>query len=318
MNKKPIGPLLHKRRFSKSSCGLGLLILLVAFAASLSHAQELEPRTYANTPVGMNFLIVGYGYSEGGIATDPSLPLQNANLVVQGPVLAYVRSLNVWGMSGKFNAVVPYACASGTAELDGEPRERNVCGLADPKFRFSVNFYGAPALSVKEFAGYRQEIIAGASLQVTPPLGHYEADKLVNIGTNRWSVKPEIGVSKAAGPVTLELSAAVTFYGENDNYLGDKKREQEPLYGLQGHVIYGFSSGVWAALDITYYTGGRTTVDGTKRDDLQESSRLGATIAVPVDPRNSVKLYFSTGVSTRTGTDFDTAGIAWQYRWGGR
>jgi hypothetical protein len=29
-----------------------------------------------------------------------------------------------------------------------------------------------------------------------------------------------------------------------------------------------------------------------------------------------LKLYAHTGVYTRTGTDFDTIGLAWQYRWG--
>jgi hypothetical protein len=28
----------------------------------------------------------------------------------------------------------------------------------------------------------------------------------------------------------------------------------------------------------------------------------------------SIKLYASTGVSTRFGNDFDTVGLAWQYR----
>jgi hypothetical protein len=86
---------------------------------------------------------------------------------------------------------------------------------------------------------------------------------------------------------------------------------------VQGHLLYGFRSGIWVALNGTYYTGGRTTVDGVKGDDLQENSRLGATVALPMNRRNSVKLYASTGVSTRTGSDFDAVGIAWQYRWGG-
>ncbi len=62
--------------------------------------------------------------------------------------------------------------------------------------------------------------------------------------------------------------------------------------------------------------GGRTTVDGVKGNDLQRNSRAGVNIALPVNKYNSVKLYGSTGVSTRTGSNFDIVGIAWQYRWG--
>ena len=294
-----------------------LLVLVLAAVGWEAYAQDLEPRAYANTPTGLNFLIAGYGYLTGGVATDPSLPLQNANLQVHSTILAYARSLDVWGKSGKVDVVVPYAWLSGSADVAGQPREREVSGFGDPRFRFSVNFYGAPALSLQEFAGYRQDLILGASLQVSAPLGQYDSDKLVNIGTNRWSIKPELGLSKAFGPLTLELAAGVSIYTDNHDFFGGQTRAQDPIYSLQGHVLYHFRSGIWAALDITYYTGGRTTIDGVEGNDLQKNVRLGATVALPVTRHHSVKLYASTGVSTRTGSDFDAVGIAWQYRWGG-
>jgi hypothetical protein len=48
---------------------------------------------------------------------------------------------------------------------------------------------------------------------------------------------------------------------------------------MQGHVIYGFRRGIWASLDATYYSGGRTSVDGVEGDDRQASVRVGATLA---------------------------------------
>jgi hypothetical protein len=279
------------------------------------------PRTgaaeYANIPTGLNFLIAGYGYVTGGVATDPALPLQNAHLQIHNVVLAYARSLDVLGMSGKVDVVLPYAWLSGSADVAGQPREREVSGFGDPRFRFSVNFYGAPALSLQEFAGYRQDLILGASLQVSAPLGQYNSDKAVNIGTNRWSIKPELGISKAFGPLTLELDAGVSIYTDNHDFFGGKTRAQDPIYSIQGHVLYHFGSRLWVALDGTYYTGGRTTIDGVEGNDLQKNTRLGATVALTVNRHNSVKLYASTGASTRTGSDFDAIGIAWQYRWGG-
>src|SRR5262252_7520935 len=119
--------------------------------------------------------------------------------------MAYARALDVWGRSGKVDVVLPYAWLSGSADVAGQPRARDVSGLADPRLRFSVNLYGAPALALPEFARYKQDLIIGASVQVSVPLGQYDPDKLVNIGTNRWFVKPEIGISKALGPLTLEL-----------------------------------------------------------------------------------------------------------------
>ena len=147
------------------------------------------------------------------------------------------------------------------------------------------------------------------------PLGQYDSDKLVNLGTNRWSVKPEIGISKVWGPLTLEAAAGVTFYTTNDDFFGGKRREQEPLYSIQGHLIYNSGAGVWGGVNGTYYTGGRTTTDGVQDDNFQGNTRLGLTFSLPVNRHNSIKFYASTGVSTRTGSDFDAAGIAWQYRW---
>jgi hypothetical protein len=292
-------------------------LLFLASVGAVAYAQNLEPRAYANTPIGLNFLIAGYSYLTGGVATDPALPLENAHLQIHSAVLAYARSLDVWGTSGKIDAIVPYAWLSGSADVMGQPREREVSGFADPRFRFSVNLYGAPALSLQEFASYRQDLIIGASLQVSAPLGQYNADKLVNIGTNRWSFKPELGISKAWGPLTLELTTGVTIYADNHDFLDGKTRAQAPIYSVQGHMIYNVRPAIWVALDGTYYTGGRTTVDGVEGDDLQKNTRLGATVALSVNRYNSIKLYGSTGVSTRTGSDFNALGIFWQYRWGG-
>jgi hypothetical protein len=298
---------------------IGAVLAVTAFAlmAWEARGQDLEPRTYSNIPVGLNFLIAGYGYSVGGVVTDPSFPLEDGDVQIHSTVLAYARAVDVWGTSGKFDVVLPFAWVSGTATFRGQPREREVSGLADPRFRFSVNLYGAPALSLQEFADYEQHLIIGTSLRVSAPLGQYDSSKLLNIGTNRWSIKPEIGLSKALGPLTLELDAGVTFYTNNDDFLNGMTLEQDPIYAVQGHLIYNFGAGVWGALDATYYTGGRTTVDGVKGDTLQENTRLGLTVALPVNRYNSIKLYASTGVFARTGSNFNTGGIVWQFRWGG-
>jgi hypothetical protein len=301
------------RLVSRFVAGVALVVSLAG--AGAVEAQDLEPRAYANAPVGLNFLILGYGYSRGDVAVDSSAPIEDAELMAHAAVLAYARALNVWGHAGKLEVVLPYGWVSGTATVAGQPQEREVSGLGDPRVRLSVLLYGAPALSLTQFADYTPDFIVGASLGVTLPLGQYDSDRLVNVGTNRWSVKPELGVSKTLGAFTLELTTSVTFYTENDHFLGSRTLERDPLYAVQGHVIYHTRRGVWAAVDATYYSGGSTTIDG-KRGERQENVRLGATIAIPVDRRNSVKLYGSIGAISRIGGDFDTVGIAWLYRWG--
>jgi hypothetical protein len=294
------------------------LACIACLAASTpARSQDAEPRSYSNAPVGTHFLIAGYVYTQGGIAFDPALPIENVDLTTSSGIVAYATAFDVLGLSAKFDAIVPYTWLSGSAEYQGEPVERDVNGFADPRFRVSVNLYGAPALSAAEFAGYRQDLIVGVSLQVQAPWGQYDSSRLVNIGTNRWWVKPELGVSKALGPWTLEFAAGGTFYADNDDFYGGKHRSQDPLYSMRGHAIYNFRSGIWASLDATWFVGGRTTVNGILDNNLQQNWRVGATLTLPVDRQNSVKFNLSSGVSARTGNGFDLAGIAWQYRWGG-
>jgi hypothetical protein len=294
-----------------------LAVCVLTGVVSPARAQDIEPRAYSNAPVGVNFLIAGYAYTRGGLSFDSAVPITNANLDTSNAVLAYARVLDLWGKSGKFDAIVPYTWLSGTADYRGEPVQRTVSGFARPAFRLSINLYGAPALTLKEFAGWEQDLIIGASLQVSPPWGQYDASRIVNIGTNRWSFKPEVGISKAVGPWTLEIQAAATFFTDNDDFYGGTTRSQDLLYSLQGHLIYGFRSGIWASFDATYFAGGRTTVNGVLSNDLQQNWRVGATLALPVDRANSIKFYASSGVAARTGNNFDLIGVAWQYRWGG-
>jgi hypothetical protein len=289
--------------------------MALAAASGEAHAQDLEPRAYANTPPGLNFLIGGYAWSEGGVGTDQSVPLEDAEVEIDGLVAAYVRTLDLWGRSGKVDLIVPYAWLSGSATLAGQPREREVVGLGDPKLRFSVLLHGGPALSLQEFRDYEPDWIVGASLDVTAPLGQYDSDKLVNIGTNRWSFKPEIGISKTVGPLTLEVAPGVRFYTTNDDFLDGKTLRIDPLFAVQSHLIYSITPGIWLGLDPLYYTGGRPSVDGEESERL-ENVRVGLTLSLPVNRYNSVKLYGSTGAHARTGTDFDTLGIVWQFRWG--
>jgi len=301
-------------RWLANAAALALALLAGSPAA---RAQDIEPRAYSNAPVGVNFLIAGYAATRGGVAFDPSLPITDPDLRTSNALLAYARVLDLGGMSGKFDVVVPFSWLDGTAVFAGAPIERVVNGFGDPAFRLSVNFYGAPALTMREFAKYRQDVIVGASLRVTAPLGQYDDSRVVNIGTNRWSFKPELGISKTEGRWTLEGQAAATFYTRNDDFYGGHARSQDSVYSIQGHAIYNLPSGIWASVDVTLFGGGRTTIDGVRGSDLQQNWRIGGTLAFPVDPRNSLKLYASSGVSARTGNSFDLVGVAWQYRWGG-
>jgi hypothetical protein len=292
----------------------GLLLALLSLRA---FAQDIEPRAYSNAPVGVNFVIAGVVRTQGALSFDAAVPIENAKLDTTTAVLAYARVLDIGGKSGKFDVIVPYTHLQGTADYQGVPVSRDVTGFGRPALRLSVNFPGAPPLALRDFRGWKQDLIVGASLQVSPPLAQYDENRIVNIGANRWTIKPEIGVSKAIGKWIVEGQAAAVFFTDNDDFYGGHTRSQKPIYTMQGHLIHGFSSGTWFAIDATYFAGGRSDIDGELSNDLQQNWRVGAVLAIPVGRLHSIKLSASSGVSARTGNNFDAFGVAWQYRWGG-
>ena len=286
-----------------SRCLWAACVTAVVFAGAVQ-AQEIEARLYSNAPINYNFLGVGF------------TQVTTNKFQLNTEVLAYNRTFDFFGQSGKVNLIVPYAQLHGHTTTGSQVISGSSVGLTDPIIRLATNLYGAPALTVEEFKNYQQDLIIGASLLVSAPLGQYDDSRIVNISNHRWSFKPEVGVSQALGPWTLELQAAATFFTDTTDFYGGNTRSQDPIYSLQGHAIYGFRSGVWSSFDVTYFNGGRTTINGALGDDLQQNWRVGATLAVPVDIHNSIKFYASSGVAARTGNNFDMVGIAWQYRWG--
>ena len=293
------------------------LLAALLLAPTLAAAQSMEPRAYSNLPIGLNFLLVGYSYSEGDVGLDAASPLQDGHTRVQAMPIGYVRSLDVLGNSGSIALALPLVDLTATASFNGTMQaRREVSGLGDPVLRLAATFFGAPALGAKEFAAYRQDLIAGASLTISAPFGQYDSTRLVNIGTNRWSAKPELGVSQALGPWTVELATGVTFFTRNDEYFNGNTRSQDPLYSAQAHVTRQLGRGAWAAVSATYYDGGRSSLNGTPRDDKLSASRVALTLALPVDRDNSIKLSGSSGVYARTGSEYTTVGVTWQHLWG--
>ena len=152
-------------------------------------------------------------------------------------------------MAGKVDMVLPYGWLSGTADYHGEPVSRVVSGMGDPRVRMSVIFIGGPALSLAEYKDYKQNFVVGASLQVLLPMSQYDPDRLVNIGTNRFTFKPELGISKVFGHLSVELATGVAIYTVNNDFYQGKTRSQSPVGSLQAHAVYSFKGGIWVASD---------------------------------------------------------------------
>jgi hypothetical protein len=275
----------------------------------------MEPRAYVPAPIGLNFAQVTLARSTGGIAVDPALPLDNVDAHINVATVGYLRTFALLGKTASIGGGVPYAWGEVAGDVFEARREVTRSGLGDPRVRFAVNLLGGPAQERAEFAQSRHTATLGASVTVVVPTGQYDSSRLVNIGSNRWAFKPEIGWYQPMGAWTFELAGGAWFFEDNDDFFGRQHREQDPLASFQTHLSYSFRRNLWIAADVTWYRGGRTTVNGRRMADRQDSSRAGLTFSVPFGRNYSVKMTWADGVTSRIGSDFTTYGITLQRAW---
>jgi hypothetical protein len=294
-------------------CATAAVVLIVLAAAA--RAQELEPRAYSPSPVGVNFLVGNVTHLHGETNLDPSLPIKNVHADVDLYVLGYARTFALAGRSASLGVVVPYMRGDVTGDVFEQSRFAHRSGIGDVRLRLAVNLLGGPALSPREFAAREPEPSLGASFSVVVPTGQYEPSHLVNIGTNRWAFKPEIGYQYPLGPWFFETSAGAWFFADNKDFFGGKRKSQDLLYVGQVHAGYNFRPGLWLAVNAAYALGGRSTVDGDRSDDYQHNSRYGATLSVPLSTGWSAKVAWSRGLTVRAGGNYEIVSFALQYRW---
>ena len=281
----------------------------------IAAAQDLEPRAYSPSPVGANFFNVAYGYQTGNVLFDSAVPITDAEVKLNSSAVSYGRTFGVFGRSASMFAVLPYVWGEASGQVLEEQRTITRSGLADLRMRFAMNIIGGKALTPREFAVRKPSTTLGASFSVVAPTGQYDPAKLVNIGSNRWSFKPEVGLSHPIGHWYLELYGGVWLFTDNNNFFGGSHREQKPIATIQTHVSYTVRPRLWVAGDATYFTGGRTVINDVINSDLQKNSRIGVQASLPVGLHSSVKFSWARGLVTRIGGDFNSFGIAWQYLW---
>jgi hypothetical protein len=297
---------------------MSCLILLVGIViCGGATAQELTPRAYWPAPVGTNVLVLGYQRNTGDIVIDPSLPVTGVESNIDYLQVSYQRSLNLFGRSASAQFSLPYAHGVTEGVVEGEFRRRKTVGLTDARFRLAINLRGAPAMDIEGFQALRAQpkTIIGASLLVQAPTGEYDSDRLLNLGTNRWSAKPAIGMIIPLQRTWLfEIEVGAWFFGDNDEFLGET-REQDPIISAEMHLVKRIRPGFWASLDANYYRGGETRVGSEFRDDLQRNSRAGLTLVFPISRRHAIRTSFSAGISTRSGGDFEMYSLSYAYVW---
>ena len=290
-----------------------LYVFMILGLPILCFAQELEPRRWSHLPTGTNFAAGGYVYTEADISFDPVLRIENVEMEMHTLAVKYIRTFELFQKSARIDFIQGYQEGRWTGLVDGVPRSIKRSGWSDSVLRFAINLYGAPPLEGKEFAAYRAkanvETVFGTALVVQLPTGDYMNDKLINLGTNRYSFRPQFGVVHSRGKWSMELTGEVYLYTDNDDFFNGNRLEQDPYYTFQAHLVYTFRPGIWAATGAGYGYGGESTVSGVEKNDLRENLAWAVSLGYSITRQFGVKVAY-LGIRTQESVGQDTDSIA--------
>jgi hypothetical protein len=308
------------KRFSQSLAAFVLVFLLHGLFWGEARAQDLEPRRWSHLPIGLNVIGVGSGWTDGDILFDPVLLIENVTFDLYPLGVGYVRSFELFGKSSRVDVTVPLASGRWRGLLDGEFTEVQRRGFADPRIRFSINLYGAPPLTGKEYVQYRREhpvtTTIGAGLQVRVPLGEYTSERLINLGGNRWVFRPQLGVLHQRNKWQFELTGSVFLHQTNDEFWKGTTLKQDPLLFMQGHAIYAFKPRWWASFSAGYAYGGRAFVNGEEKSNVR-ARYIALSVGMPITAHQSLKfVYLTSDTHVPSGKNIDVLLAAWSINWG--
>lgn len=294
-------------------CRATLAVLVLSCAFGDLFAQDTEPRRWTQMPTGLNFIGVAANYIKGDIFLDPVLLAEDVTFEMAGTGLAYIHSFGMLGRSARVDVSVPYASGRWQGLVDGVYTSIRRKGFMDPRIRLSMLLYGGPAEAPADFAkSVKSNTVVGAAVAITLPYGHYLEDRLINLGQNRWVIRPQLGVTHSRSQWTYELTGDVFFYGDNNEFFGGNRLESDPLYALQGHLIYTFRPGLWASLSSAYGSGLQATINGLPKDNKAGNWVSALSVGIPISRTQGLNISWLRFRSQKdTGSKLDSLMVGW-------
>lgn len=283
-------------------------------------AQEIQPRRWSHLPIDGNFAGGGVAFTEGEIQFDPVLDIRNAGFDLMTYAASYIRTFELLGKSARIDLKAAYQEGTWSGIRDDAPVNTSRSGYADPSLRLAVNLYGAPPLKGKAYREYahssHEDTVIGAALVVGLPLGQYDETKLINLGGNRFIIRPQLGVVHRRGKWTGEITSSLWIWTRNDEYWNGNTLEQDPLIAVQGHLIYTMKPGWWASASAGYGYGGEARVNGESKGNLQQNQLAALTCGIPLNRQTGIKLsYIMAETNVDKGVDSRTLSASLSYIW---
>jgi hypothetical protein len=229
------------------------------------------------------------------------------------------------GVAGGSIDVTADASASTTFLPPGSPPgvafSQSASGDADPGVQLDVNLYGTPPMKLNfELYDYEPTWTIDVATMLALPVGEYDADKLVNLGQNRWygriafPIKYHFGVFSRGYMKSFEITPSVWLFAENDDFMG-QKMENDPMWQIESHLTSDFTRSLWGSLDLLYRSGFQSEIDGVESGEEIDIGDLGFTLNYQVNDNLGIRTGFSSNVFGDSSLDNSMVRLQFVYGW---
>ena len=198
---------------------------------------------------------------------------------------------------------------------------QSASGYADPFIQLDVNLFGTPPMKRNfEVFDYEPTWTIDVSTMLGLPIGEYDADKLVNLGQNRWfgriafPIKYHFGVFSRGYMRSLEVTPSVWLFAENDDFMG-QKLENDPMWQVEAHLTSDFTPSLWCSLDLLYRGGFKSEIDGVEMGEDLDIGDLGFTLSYQVTDNLAIRTGFSSNVFGDSDLDNSMIRLQVVYAW---
>jgi hypothetical protein len=270
------------------------LLALMLLLSGRAEAQGDGPHNLPLIPIDTN-IFAGMGmWLSGNFNPAQTALIPGADVNVLAAPLTYIRTFPMGSHFGRLFVTVPLATLEASAEAF-DPRfgfyrviERRRSGYMDPMVALHIGLLGAPALTLPEFVKHTKSFQLYGILGTSIPVGTYDSDRLINLGTNRWSFRTGIGMVVPFGTkhaTALESANSVFFFTDNTDLLLADERAQDALFVSENHLTHNFTPRFWASLDLRYQVGGETATDGIEDGNKTEILGGGLSLGYQFTPQ---------------------------------
>ena len=205
--------------------------------------------------------------------------------------------------------------------VPGVSFSQSASGYGDPSVQLDVNLLGTPKIkTIFDYMNYEPTWTLDAAVMLGVPLGQYDADKVVNLGLNRFygriafPFKYHFRIFSPGYRSSLEVVPSVWLFAENDDFLGQKLKN-DPMWQLEAHWTHDFTRQFFASLDLLYRKGFQSEINGIDLGSDIEIGNLGFSLNFSVTDNVTIRTSFSSNVFGNSDIETSMIRLQFVYAW---